>query len=250
MNTHINDWIKEYRSEGTKSTYTANFAHYLEFANTTPEEIIAEFKASEDKSQWSRMMGNRIVEWYNFLVSKQGKGTNVARTMTIAVRAFLASQCDKVRIKKGRIANAKPAVGEHEFKREELAKMYHFADVNGKALVSSGVSLGWGIGDVLRLKWSDVMPFLNSPFEGFYWQRKKTDAIIRARLTPEACESLRELRRLNPTDEYIFEKHAHTINAKLKSLAEEAGINLRGSVHFHLLRKFLLRELSNAHINE
>lgn len=211
--------------------------------------MVAEFKNATDKSQWSKDMGNRICEFYNSLIA-QGKGSNVARTETIAIRAFLASQCDKVRIKRGKIANTRPALGEHEFKREELAKMYHFANVKGKALLSIGIALGWGIGDVLALKWSHVEPFLNSPFEGWYFQRGKTDAIIRAHLTPEACESLREWRRLNPKAEYVFEKHKHTLNAQLKSLTEKAGINVRGSVHFHLLRKFRMRQLSNEHINE
>jgi integrase len=226
-----------------------NLRKYLEWANTTSEQMIQDFKTAQDKSQWSKDVGNRIMEWYNQSIGK-GIQSNVARTMTIAVRAFLGSQCDRVRIKRGRIANTKPAMGDHEFKREELAKMFHYADVNGKALLSLGISLGWGIGDILELKWADVGPFLDSPFVGFYWQRGKTDATIRAHLTPEACDSLKQWRRLNPDAEYVFEKRKRTLNSILKSLAEKAGIQLRGTVHFHLLRKFLMRQLSNAHMNE
>jgi hypothetical protein len=67
------------------------------------------------------------------------------------VKAFLGSQCDRVRIKRGRIANTKPAMGDHEFTREELTKMFHYADVKGKALLSLGISLGWGIGDIFHI---------------------------------------------------------------------------------------------------
>jgi hypothetical protein len=50
--------------------------------------MVEEFKADKDKSEWSKAMGNKLVEWYNELIT-QGKGSNKARTMTIAARAFL-----------------------------------------------------------------------------------------------------------------------------------------------------------------
>lgn len=137
---------------------------------------------------------------------------NTCRATTIAIRAFLASQCDKVRLKRGKIGNSKPAIHDHEFRLDELRQMLFYADARGKVILSVGTALGWGDGDFLKLRWSVIEPFLREPFVGFYCTCHKTDVIIRGHLTPEACESLRNWRRLNPDAEFVIDLKVHHLN--------------------------------------
>lgn len=251
------EWLKEYSKPSTIQKNTKNFDRFCEWAAVTDSELVKEYKAG-DPRDFSKKWGIKIVHYYNDMV-KKGFSTNYCRTLTIAPRAFFKSQCIEVKIKRGAIAKAKMAMGEHEFRLEELQRMYRVGDIQDKARLATALSLGWGAQDFLTLEWSFVEPYLNEDLEApvsFWYERAKTGSPSRSHLTHEAIESLREWRRVASESKYVFsgynENHLthDALNAWIKSLVRRAKIETRGKIRFHLIRKFLMSQLSSSGMNQ
>jgi DNA-binding transcriptional MerR regulator len=175
------------------------------------------------------------------------------------------------------------AKNEHEFNREELAKMYHVADVRDKAILSCAVSLGFSVEDFAELERAQIESLVNKAisekidFLGFDAQRGKTKVESRSHLTPEARDSLkewfeyidkkresedieemkerkegRENKSLKGKSKYVFpngnSEHlsTHALNDVIKKLVEKANIITTGKIRFHLLRKFLMNALHDS----
>jgi len=251
------EWLKEYSKEGSKNKNRKHLDRFCEWAKVTDVELVKECKAS-DPREFSKKWGKKIVEFYNDALS-EGYKSNYARTLTIAPRAFFKSQCVEVKIKRGAIAKAKMAFGEHELLLEELQRMYRIGNIEDKARLATAISLGWGAQDFVRLEWSFLEPHLSENLEApvaFWRERIKSGSPSRSHLTHEAVECLRELRKLKPNDKYVFSGYNGThltedgLNAWFKSLVDRAKIETRGKIRFHLLRKFLLSQLSSSGMNQ
>lgn len=268
--TPMEEWLEEYSKDSTREGNKRDFSEFCEWAHTTDIELVQEYKSAEDKEAWAKKTGALLVKWYNWMlkeypckerggrVFKKGLATNTARARVSSARAFFRNQCRPVIIRRGAIARAKPALGEHEFIQEELRKMFFFADTRGKAVLSTAISLGWGAKDFVNLRRSFIEPFLEKePFTGFLYERGKTGAISRSHLTPEAIECLKTWLEVASDSDYVWpgsNKKRHisqdTLNNILKDMVEKAGIKTTGNVHFHLLRKFLMSQLANEGLNE
>lgn len=128
-------------------------------------------------------------------------------------------------IQRKRIAKAKSALGEHEFTRDELSKMFCVADVRGKAVLSTGVSLGFSIQDFAELKREQIESLVNKAlsekidFIGFDYERGKTGVESRSHLTPEAVNSFKAW------FEYIDAKRAE------KGLGKSEYVWCNGNAH-------------------
>lgn len=185
-----------------------------------------------------------------------GTSVNTARSKVMATLSFFKSQCDEVKLKRGALPRAEMAVGEHEFMQEDLRAIFHYGDVKEKAILATAVALGWGAGDFLKLKWSEVEPFLSAePFTGFWRKRGKTRAVSRNHLTPEAIDSLQAWKKIAKSGVYVFANGRDkpwtnaALNYTVSEMVRKAGITPRGKISFHLFRKFLMRQLSNAGLN-
>lgn len=251
------DWLKEYSKPRTIKKSRRNFKRFCEWSNINDVELVEEYKTS-DPREFSKKWGKRIVHYYNDML-KKGYSSNYCRTLTIAPRAFFKSQCVEVKIKRGAIAKQKMATGEHEFLLEEFQQMYKVGDIEDKARLATALTLGWGAQDFLNLEWSFIEPYLNEKLEApvsFWYEREKTGAPSRTHLTHEAIDALREWRRLTPEAKYLFSGYNGThltpnaLNAWLKSLVKRAKIKTRGKIRFHLIRKFLLSQLSSSGMNQ
>lgn len=252
------EWLLEYASKlRTQQKYRVNFDDFCEFANTTDEDLVKEYKTM-DKDEFSKKWGKVVIQWYNKLL-KEGKSTNTARGMTNAPRSFFRSQCCTVKIRRGAIATAQPAYGQHEFTLDELRNMWNVGNLEDKARLSCGLSLGYGAELFLSLKWDFIEPYLSEELEapiGFLKERKKERQPIRSHLTHEAIQCLREKRRLEPDNIYLWQSNGNkaitpeALNAWLRSLAERAKVKSRGKIVFHLLRKVLFSALVNSGMSE
>jgi len=251
------EWLKDYAKESSINKNSKHLDRFCEWAKVSDIELVEEYKTS-DPREFAKKWGRKIVEFYNHALS-EGYKSNYARTLTIAPRAFFKSQCVEVKIKRGAIAKAKIAMGEHEFLLEELQRMFRIGNMEDKARLATAISLGWGAQDFVRLEWSFIEPHLNENLEApvaFWKERIKSGSPSRAHLTHEAIESLRELRKLKPKDKYVFTGYngSHLtedgLNAWFKSLVDRAKIETRGKIRFHLLRKFLLSQLSSSGMNQ
>jgi len=250
------EWLAGYSKKKTKRLYSANFDQFCEWAKTSDVKLVEEYKASDPK-EFSKKWGNKIVAFYNHLLEK-GLKINAARSKINGIRSFLSYQCTQPRIKRGAIARAQMSFGEHEFTLNELQRMYRVGDIQDKARLATAISLGWGAYDFVHLEWSFIEPHLADNLEppvAFWYEREKTGAPSRSHLTLEAIDSLRTWKTVAPKSQYVFSGRNgnyltdDALNDWLKSLVRRGKIETRGKIRFHLLRKFLMSQLSASGMN-
>lgn len=240
------------------------FDEFCQWIQKTPEQMFKEYKDSTDKEAWAKKYGSIVLQYYQARLSA-GYSINSARADTIAPRSFFASQCQEVKIQKGKIAKAQIATGEHSFTQDELKKMFYFGDVKSKAILATEVSLGWSSIDFLGLEVSFIKPFVEkakaekSEFIQFVYTRQKTDETAICHLMPEAIESLDAYLRTVPSDAkflwYSPSNHNEAIsnkslNDQLKQMVKDAGILTTGDIKFNLLRKFTFSTLQRFGMTE
>jgi integrase len=257
------EWLKSYSKPLMIPNSLRNMALFCEWIQKTDVQLVQEYKDATDKEQWAKDMGKKLVEYLNHLL-KSGYSVNSARSYTGSVRAFFTNQARSVKIARGKIPKQQVATGEHEFSQVELQKMFHYADVRGKAVLSTAVSLGWAASDFLNLERSEIEALVNKAltdkeqFIAFTHIRRKTGATCRSHLTPEAIESLKAYLDITPPNaKYLWANGSltdhligDTINNLLRDLVTKAGIQTIGNVHFHLIRKFTMSTLSSAGIGD
>jgi len=112
----------------------------------TDSELVTEYIASTGVNA-----SVLLVQYYQERL-KIGYSINSSRSDTVAPRSFFSSQCQEVKIPRGKIAEAQIAENEHSFTQDELKKMFHYGDVKQKAILSTAVSLGWSSIDFLSLE--------------------------------------------------------------------------------------------------
>lgn len=263
-------WLEECQRASTRKYYSRDFDIFLAWVGKTDAELVGEWRRARDKKRWAKETGKMLLRYFNWLMNEApsydvgfnsvndpagehrrvGMSSNYARRRLAVPRSFFNSQCDQVRFKRGAVPRSDVAMGEHEFTQEELRAMFHYGGVKEKAVLSTAVALGWGADDFLNLEWSAVGPFLEAdPFTGFRHKRGKTGAACRVHMTPEAIDSLRAWRKVAKSDIRVFPWTNSNLNYIVKVMARRAGVKPRGKISFHLLRKFLLRQLSNAELN-
>jgi len=265
MGKYRDAWLNEYRKKPkTFSRYSRDFDNFCEWTNVTDESLVAEHEELGDKA-FAKKWGNKVVEYYNYLISVKKEKVNSARARATALRSFFSSQCTTVKIKRGAISAARMATKEHEFQLWELKKMFAIGDISDKAKLATAVSLGWGVGDFLNLRWNFIEPYLAEELEApvsFWIERGKTGAPIRAHLTLESIQALRAYRDVEKnSNPYVWagaewsggnRNHlsSDSMNDWLRSLALKAKVKPRGTIRFHLLRKFLFSALVNSGMSE
>jgi len=257
------EWLKEIK-ETSRHRYSLRFDEFCQWIQKTPEQMFKEYKDSTDKEAWAKKYGSIVLQYYQARLSA-GYSINSARADTIAPRSFFASQCQEVKIQKGKIAKAQIATGEHSFTQDELKKMFYFGDVKSKAILATEVSLGWSSIDFLGLEVSFIKPFVEkakaekSEFIQFVYTRQKTDETAICHLMPEAIESLDAYLRTVPSDAkflwYSPSNHNEAIsnkslNDQLKQMVKDAGILTTGDIKFNLLRKFTFSTLQRFGMTE
>lgn len=269
IGTTTHEWVSQaYPSAISRDTwkYKDRMNNFLEFMGLTDSEFVEGYKRAKDRHEWARRMGFKAVAFYNHRI-KKGYATNTARAEVSTVRAFCRDNCTTLIVPRRKIAKARRAKGEHEFTREELAKMFYVADVRDKAILSTAISLGYSIQDFSQLPRNLIESLVKKAIEekmdfiGFDYERKKTHVEARSHLTPEARESLKawfeytDRKRESqgkPKSEWVWcnGNNGHlsdqALNDVIKSLIAKANITTTGKIRFHLLRKFLTNALHDA----
>jgi hypothetical protein len=250
------NFLKEYASATTQAKMRYSLSRYCAWRQMNDAQLVAEYKSAEDKEQWSKTVGKQIVEWYNLLL-RTGYKVNSARSAASSVMAFYRSTCRPVVVEKKKIAKAQIAENEHHFSQAELQRMFMYGDMKQKAILATGVSLGWGSEDFLALKRADIEKYVNKAvkenlqFIGFKHNRAKTGEVSYSFLIPEAIQTLHEYLENTPQTELLWgDMNNNVLNYQLNSMVEKAGVVKTGEVHFHLLRKFVYGNLCAAGLNE
>jgi len=257
------EWLKEIK-ETVRARYSSRFDEFLEWIQKTPEQLVEEYKQVTDKEAWAKKYGSIIVQYYQARLSA-GYSVNSARADSVAPRSFFSSQCQEVRIARGKIAKAQIATGEHSFTQDELKKAFYFGDVKSKAILATEVSLGFSSIDFLSLEVAFIKPFIEKAkaekldFVQFVYTRQKTDETAICHLMPEAIESLDAYLKTIPEDAkflwYSPSNHNEpltnkALNDTLKNMVRQASIMTTGDVKFNLLRKFTFSTLQRFGMTE
>jgi hypothetical protein len=257
------EWLKEIK-ESVRYRYSARLDEFLEWVKKTPEQLVEEYKATIDKDAWAKKWGSIVLQYYQARLSA-GYSINSARADSVAPRSFFSSQCQEVKIQKGKIAKAQIATGEHSFTQDELKKMFYYGDVKQKAILATAVSLGWSSIDFLSLERSFIEPYVKKAreekldFVQFIYTRQKTDETAICHLMPEAIESLDAYLKTIPQDAkflwYSPSNHDEPLTNKalndiLKGMVKQASTMTTGDIKFNLLRKFTFSTLQRFGMTE
>jgi len=257
------EWLKEIK-ESVRYRYSARLDEFLEWVKRTPEQLVEEYKATIDKDAWAKKWGSIVLQYYQARLSA-GYSINSARADSVAPRSFFSSQCQEVKIARGKIAKAQIATGEHSFAQDELKKAFYFGDVKQKAILSTAVSLGWSSIDFLSLEVNFIKPYIEKAtvekldFVQFIYTRQKTDETAICHLMPESIESLDAYLKTVPKDAkflwYSPSNHNEPLTNKalndiLKGMVKQASIMTTGDVKFNLLRKFTFSTLQRFGMTE
>jgi site-specific recombinase XerD len=262
-------WISEaYPTASTQSVwkYKDRMNRFLEFLGMTDAEYVESYKTAKDRHDWAKDMGKKLIDFMNKRKS-EGYATNTIRGELSTPRAFSRDNCTTLLIQRRKIPKARTAKGEHEFNREELAKMFYVGDVRGKAVLATAVSLGFSVKDFAELKRDYIESLVNKALEekidfiGFSYERGKTGVESRSHLTPEAVNSLKawfeyidasRAEKGLPKSEWVWcngnggHLDPQTLNDIIKDLVSKANIATTGKVKFHLLRKYVMGALHTA----
>jgi hypothetical protein len=257
------EWLREIK-ESVRYRYSARLDEFLEWVKKTPEQLVEEYKATIDKDAWVKKWGSIVLQYYQARLSA-GYSINSARADSVAPRSFFSSQCQEVKIQRGKIAKAQIATGEHSFTQDELKKTFYFGDVKQKAILSTAVSLGWSSIDFLSLERSFIEPYVKKAreekldFVQFIYTRQKTDETAICHLMPESIESLDAYLKTIPEDAkflwYSPSNHNEPLTNKalndiLKGMVKQASIMTTGDIKFNLLRKFTFSTLQRFGMTE
>lgn len=68
----LEEWLSQYQGK-TRTTYESAFKNFLEWAQTTPEELLKIYKEASDKTEWSREWGNILIRFQNEMLEKGQK---------------------------------------------------------------------------------------------------------------------------------------------------------------------------------
>lgn len=255
MNANIESFLELYQSPKMKIQYRNALRVFFSWVKKTPEQIVEEYKSSEDKNQFCKQYGILISKYYNYHIGR-GIKVNTAIAYVTPVRAWFRVNCDTLREVK--IDKPQMAMGEHEYKLSQLQQMFRVANIREKAILSLGICLGYGASMFCELKRENLKNIMaqresEEPPIGFWIMRGKTKQPIRSHLTIEAMEALTDYWKVAPESEWAFPSNngsthvtRESLNYTLKSLTQKAKIPVMGQIRWHLLRKFLFSALTNV----
>ena len=62
-------WFK-HRSATTARVHATQLKKFCEWIDSTPEQLISEYKQAEDKEEWAKEMGYKVVDFYRYVRSQ------------------------------------------------------------------------------------------------------------------------------------------------------------------------------------
>lgn len=96
MNANIESFLELYQSERMKKQYSLYLTKFFEWLKKTPNEIVEEWKATEDRNEFLKTYGQIVTRYYNYHLSRNVK-VNTALGYVTPVRAWFRVNCDTLR---------------------------------------------------------------------------------------------------------------------------------------------------------
>ncbi len=239
----LEDWLEVVPSKNTRKSYIYGVSVFETWYGDSITKLIKSPEATRT-----------IERFYVYLRERHPQ--NTCRNITNAAIQFLKFHRTEVRPRRSLgIYNTERALGKHLVTISEVQKMVDVANLDEQTMLGIFI-LGFRVGDAIRLKKSD--------FENLLDRRPPIELRLRARKERTVYETYisEELRDLlkqylpSLESEWIFpgvRKGSHvkdeTLNKRLRSLAERAGVKLNGRLTWHSARNLILREGSQLGIN-
>ena len=247
MGKRLKNWLSKASTPGTRKQWRLRWGKFVEWAspfmNCTPDEV-DDIIRKDFEAMPSHLFQDKYRDILTkYLASMGDKRSNTTLGRISSVRSFFTNEATSISFQKGRLPVAEMAMNEHRFNREELHQMWLVADLQGKAILSTTVSLGWSVGDIIGLQRGFVEKALSHEdsdgYVCFDYRRKKTKARVRGILNPCAVHDLKNWLKVSESKDKLWTTtSAEGLNYWIKALVEKAGIKANGTVRFHLLRKY------------
>jgi integrase len=258
--------------ESTKASNASGLKKFCIWVKNTPEQLIEDYKEARtfnNLDEWERKKANQIAEFYQHIRKKPNHNTgkpyssNYCNTVGSAVLAFYHQNCKAIEGVMDTFVPTTLPTDEYRFTQDDLRKMYHFGDIQEKAMISLAVCYGQGAKDFLRVeahklrgviyeakrKNLDFAKWVGAP-------RSKTGITPISFLTPEAIESVDAYLKLLEKQKGDLPKYiwcnskpnkpisGEGLNKRLRRLVEKANIDTENKrVRFHCIRKFTFSRL-------
>jgi len=131
---------------------------------------------------------------------------------------------------------------------EHVRKMFKFADLKAKVILSMATDLGLRISDFIKIKKADIPSIKSETPIAFDVMTEKEEVVAHGFLSDETVQLLKlYLSTLKSENAYLFPSNGKShvsdewLNRLLKKLASKAQIEMNGkSLTFHCFRKMFL----------
>jgi len=201
----------------------------------------------------------KLLEKFHAWLLEDGYKINSARTLCLGLMQLFRYYNMGITLRTGSsVSQTVVTTSDFILQPEHVRSMFHAAkDLRSKLLVSMGNDLGWRISDILSIKRSEL-PNLEqeAPIE---WIRitKKEKVVAKSCLSRTTVALLKEYLFSFPTkNPHLFHSNTknhisdETVNARLRDLAREAGIELGNMrLRWHCFRKMIISQAKNLGID-
>jgi integrase len=244
----VKEWLSEFVNHSTRRNYEQNLSKFLRENNLSIEELI-NIESSDLK--------HKIMQYRaNMLHDKKSQNSFLAiKTSVSSFRQYL----DKpLKFRTNQIGKGQMDIDSHAFSTSDLKAMFEVGTTQGKAIISTAVSLGWEISQFIELERDHIKQVLdhakenNEQFIYFQNTRNKTNTPRLGILNPLAIYWLnRYLETRKDKSKYLFGSWTQNgLSKYVKRMAKDANITQTGQIRFHSFRRWLMSNLSRASFNE
>lgn len=244
QNKTVSEWLSEYKNRKTRNDMNTRLEKFLASVNMSIEDLM-KLTSKEAK---------HLVLQYQAKQVKAKIPNNTILANITSVRALFKFLEKPLVFGRGRLVQLQEGK-KHSFSNGDLGKMFEVADLRGKAIIALGSSLGWGIGDALRLDRHEIETLIarakeeNKQFTYFKKRRGKTNAKAYGILNPLAIEWVSKWLAKHK-GKNLFDIKEDMVNKELQRLAIEANLKLLGKVSYHCFRGWVFNSLIKSGISE
>jgi len=231
------------RSKATQDVYKIYFRQFLNFTESSPNELIEKYDAVKNGAADPReraLMENKVTQWLNHL--KKSKSPATVRMAYTAVKSFF----DLNRRPLSFMPQDKPkkkSRGSRIPEKKEVIKIADTAKSKYRAAVMVLKDSGLRCSDVVRLRWEDRVDMGG----GFWHWRLETQKTGEEAMIFIGPESTRLLKQFKNKEERLFAATRNTFNKKVNRIIRAAGVK---DLTAHGLRKYYVSCMQAARVPE
>ena len=261
------EFLDSFSKKSTKRMYKRGIELFCEWYGKDVDTILEERKddltpkANESlvdaKQRASRY--EKLLEKFHAWLLEQGYKINSARTLCLGLMQLFRYYNMGIRLRTGSpVSQTVVTTSDFILQQQHVRAMFHAAkDLRSKLLVSMGNDLGWRISDILSIKRSELPNLEQEPPIEWIRITKKEKVVAKSCLSKTTVALLKEHLFSFPTKNlYLFHNNTknhisdETVNARLRDLAREAGIELGNmKLRWHCFRKMIISQAKNMGID-